>query len=70
MLVYKGVPKEEIKKLKIGDFFVDSEIVHLQKNGRVVSIITKNGSVFNAHHKEFTYNVFKKIKQPKPGNTP
>jgi hypothetical protein len=64
MLVLKGIPKAEIKNLKIGDFFVDSEIINIRKKSNLISIITRTGSVFNAHEKPQTFNVFKKIKHP------
>jgi hypothetical protein len=64
MLLLKGVPKAEIKKLKIGDFFVDSEIVNIQRKPKLVSIVTRAGSVFNAHWKSTYFNVFKKVKRP------
>jgi hypothetical protein len=64
VLVLKGVPREKIRGLRVGDFFVDSEIVLIQKKGRVISITTKAQSVFNAHEKTGTFNVFKKKKRP------
>jgi hypothetical protein len=64
MLILKGVLKAEIEKLKIGDFFVDSEIVNIQKKLHLISIVTRAGSVFNAHKKLQTFNVFKKNKTP------
>jgi hypothetical protein len=60
MLIGKGIPKEKINVLKRGDFFVDSPIVSIQKKCNLVSIITEAGSVFNAHHKPHSYNLFKK----------
>lgn len=60
MLLLKGVPKDEIKKLKIGDFFIDSEIVSLKKGHYMISFVTKAGTLFTAHEKLKTYNVFKK----------
>ncbi|MDR0710659.1 MAG: hypothetical protein LBF77_11405 [Spirochaetaceae bacterium] len=63
MLVLKGVLKEEIRKLKIGDFFIDSEIVNIQRKSNLISIITRAGGVFNAHEKQRTFNVFKRIKR-------
>jgi hypothetical protein len=41
MLLYRDVPKEEIKKLKVGDFFIDSEIVSLKKGLYMISFVTK-----------------------------
>jgi hypothetical protein len=60
MLLYRDVPKETIKNLKVGDYFVDSEIVIIQKKGNLISIVTKAGSVFKAHQKTSAFNVFKK----------
>jgi hypothetical protein len=68
MLIFKAVPKERIKSLKIGDFFVDSEIVNIQKKPNLISIVTRAGSVFNAHEKPRTFNVFKKKTKPPPEN--
>jgi hypothetical protein len=67
MLLQKGVPKEEIKKLKVGDFFIDSEIVSIKKGHYMLSFVTKTGNLFTAHEKLKTYNVFKK-KKPEPKN--
>jgi hypothetical protein len=67
--VLRGVPKEEIKKLRAGDFFMDEEIVTIQKRPNLISIVTRAGSVFNAHEKTETFTVFKKIKRP-PVNGP
>jgi hypothetical protein len=63
MLVLKGVLKEEIRKLKIGDFFMDSEIVNIQRKSNLISIVTMSGDVFNAHEKQRTFNVFKRVKR-------
>ena len=60
MLLYRDVPKEEIKKLKVGDFFIDSEIVRLKKGHYMISFVTKTGNLFTAHEKLKTFNVFKK----------
>jgi hypothetical protein len=62
MLVSRGVPKEEIKKLKKGDFFADSEIVNIQKKLNMISIVTRAGNVFNAHEKQQNFDIFKKTK--------
>jgi hypothetical protein len=62
VLVLRGVPKEEIKNLKAGDFFLDEEIAAIQRKRNVISIVTRAGNVFNAHEKTKTFNVFKKIK--------
>jgi hypothetical protein len=60
MLLLRGVPKEEIKKLKVGDFFIDSTIVRLKKGHYMISFFMESGSLFTAHEKLKTYNVFKK----------
>jgi hypothetical protein len=60
MLLYRDVPKEEIKKLKVGDFFIDSEIVSLKKGHYMISFVTKTGNLYTAHEKLKTFNVFKK----------
>ncbi|MDR2786374.1 MAG: hypothetical protein LBB83_10725 [Treponema sp.] len=62
MLLFRDVPKEEIKKLKIGDFLIDSEIVSMKKGHYMISFVTKTGNLFTAHEKLKTYNVFKKRK--------
>jgi hypothetical protein len=67
VLVSKGVPRGEIEKLRVGDFFMDSEIVSIQKQSNLVTIITGAKSVFHAHNKTKTFNVFKKVKRP-PNN--
>jgi hypothetical protein len=60
MLLLRGVAKEKIDALKVGDFFVDSPIVFIQKRRSIISIVTKTGNVFNAHLKIHAYDVFKK----------
>jgi hypothetical protein len=65
VLILRGVPKEGIKKLKAGDFFMDGEIINIQKKPNLISIVTRTGSVFNAHEKPKTFNVFKKIRKEK-----
>jgi hypothetical protein len=64
VLVLRGVPKEGIRKLRVGDFFMGEEIVYIQRKPNLISIVTKNGSVFNAHEKPKVFNVFKKVKRP------
>ncbi|MDR2738997.1 MAG: hypothetical protein LBB68_04090 [Treponema sp.] len=64
MLVLRGVPKEAIKRLRAGDFFMDGPIIKIQKKPKLISIVTMAGSVFNAHEKPNAFNVFKKIKRP------
>jgi hypothetical protein len=60
VLVLREVPKEEIKKLRAGDFFMDEEIINIQRKHNLISIVTKTGNVFNAHEKQYGFNVFKK----------
>jgi hypothetical protein len=64
VLVLRGVPKAEIKRLRSGDFFMDGEIINIQKKPNLISIVTRAGSVFNAHEKPQSFNVFKKVKRP------
>ncbi|MDR2739245.1 MAG: hypothetical protein LBB68_05390 [Treponema sp.] len=64
MLVLRGVPKGEIRKLRVGDFFMGEEIVYTQRKSNLISIVTKNGGVFHAHEKPKYFNVFKKTKRP------
>jgi hypothetical protein len=59
MLVQKGVPVKEIGGLKKGDFYIDGEIVSVQKRGKIVSIITSTGNLYNAHMKCGDYSVFR-----------
>jgi hypothetical protein len=59
MLVDKDVPKQEIRTLRRGDYYFDGEIVAIHKQGRIISIITDAGSLYNAHMKTGTYSVFK-----------
>jgi hypothetical protein len=63
VLVSKGVPRGEIEKLRVGDFFMDGEIVTIQKQSNLVTIVTGAKSVFHAHNKTKTFNVFKKVKR-------
>jgi hypothetical protein len=60
MLLFRGLAKEKIDELKVGDIFVDSPIVFIQRKHNIVSIVTKAGYVFNAHKKFHAYNVFRK----------
>jgi hypothetical protein len=62
--VLRGVPKEEIRRLRAGDFFMGEEIVNTQRKSNLISIVNKNGSVFNANEKPKVFNVFKKTKRP------
>jgi hypothetical protein len=64
MLILKDVPKAEIEKLKKGDFFADSEIINIQKKLNIISIVTREGNVFNAHKKNQKFDIFKKTKPP------
>jgi hypothetical protein len=59
MLLKKGVPKDEIRALKVGDFYEDGVITSLQKTGHIVSIITSAGNLYNAHMKQGVYSVFR-----------
>jgi hypothetical protein len=59
MLIQKGVPKNEIKALRQGDFYIDGEIVSIQRKGRIVSIITSAGNLYNAHMKTGDYSIFR-----------
>jgi hypothetical protein len=59
MLLQKGVPKELIRSLRQGDFFIDGEIVSLWKRNNIVSIITSAGNKYNAHMKTGDYSVFR-----------
>jgi hypothetical protein len=59
MLLQKHVPKQEIRSLRKGDFYVDGEIVSIQNTGRIVSIITSAGNLYNAHIKNGDYTVFR-----------
>jgi hypothetical protein len=64
MLLYRGVPKEEIKKLKAGDFFYDSPIVNIQWRYNILYIVTQSGSSFTVHVKPNGYNIHKRTKKP------
>jgi hypothetical protein len=59
MLIKKGVPMKEIRSLRKGDFYIDGEIVSIQKTPRIVSIITSAGNLYNAHMKCGDYSVFR-----------
>jgi hypothetical protein len=69
VLVLRGVPKEAIRRLRVGDFFMGEEIVNTQRKRNLICIVTKNGSVFNAHEKMKAFNVFKKVKRPAGNDT-
>jgi hypothetical protein len=58
MLLYKEVPKETIEGLRKGHYYEGLEIINIQRWRNVISIVTRNGDVFNAHDKWFHYNVF------------
>jgi hypothetical protein len=59
MLLQKHVPKQEIRSLRIGDFYVDGEIVSITRTPRMISIITSAGNLYNAHMKCGDYSVFR-----------
>jgi hypothetical protein len=59
MLIRKHVPKQEIKRLKMGDFFIDGLITFIQRNRNIVSIITNEDNLYNAHMKQGDYNLFR-----------
>jgi hypothetical protein len=63
MLIMTDMPKGEVKNLKKGDRFLDSEIINLQKKERLISIVTRDGSVYTIHQKQKGYRVFKKQKR-------
>jgi hypothetical protein len=65
MLIRKGIPKPDIEKLTVGDFFVDGRIVSIHKCDFLITIVTDAGSVFNAHRKEHSYNLFQKSRRKK-----
>jgi hypothetical protein len=50
---------KEIRSLRKGDFYIDGEIVSIQKTSRIVSIITDAGNLYNAHMKRGDYTVFR-----------
>ena len=72
MLITKNAPLDEgITNLKRGDFFIDGEIIYMQKVRRIVSIVTVNNTLYNIHLRENnTYSLFRikrinrKIKKP------
>jgi hypothetical protein len=59
MLVQKNAPVGEIKALKAGDVYMGSVIESVNKKGRIISFITKNGDLYSAHLKNKYYNVFR-----------
>jgi hypothetical protein len=66
MLLFRGLEKEKIDMLKVGDLFLDSPIVFIQRKRNIVSIVTEAGYVFNAHRKFHAYNVFRKNRKRAP----
>ena len=66
MLIIRNAPLNEgIINLKRGSFFIDGEVVFLQKVKRMISVVTNKGSLYNIHLKDDnTYSVFqiKRIK--------
>jgi hypothetical protein len=59
MLVQRHAPVPEIRALRVGDVYMGSVIKRLQKNGRIISFMTAEGDVYNAHLKNKYYNVFR-----------
>jgi hypothetical protein len=59
MLVQRNAPVPEIKALKEGDVYMGSVIKTLKKKGRIISFITVEGDIYNAHMKNKYYNVFR-----------
>jgi hypothetical protein len=59
MLVQRHAPVPEIKALKVGDVYMGSVIKTLQKKGRIITFITVEGDLYNAHMKNKYYNVFR-----------
>jgi hypothetical protein len=69
VLLFKDLPRQEIDRLKPGDFFVDAPVLSLRtyktdtncSQQRCIIITTLTGSRFTAHPKiGGVYNVFKK----------
>jgi hypothetical protein len=59
VLLKKGVPKQEIKQLKAGDYYIDGVITFIQRKNNIVSFITDAGNLYNAHRKQGDYNLFR-----------
>jgi hypothetical protein len=64
MLIMPDISRAEVKKLKKGDAFLGSEIVNIQRDGRLVSIVTRDGNAFTIHYKQTGCRVFKKKPRP------
>jgi hypothetical protein len=58
MLIARGVPREQIKNLKMGDSFLGAEIVRLFRENSFTRIHTSAGKIFTLHQKPWGYNVF------------
>ncbi|MDR0383583.1 MAG: hypothetical protein LBH50_06310 [Spirochaetaceae bacterium] len=59
MLIQKYASEQEIRALKTGSVYMGSVITRLQKKGRIISFMTADGDVYNAHLKNKYYNVFR-----------
>jgi hypothetical protein len=56
--MYKDVPAEDLKKLRVGDVFEDRQIVGMMERYYGFTMIMSNGDLLNAHKKTGgTYNV-------------
>jgi hypothetical protein len=64
MLIMRDIPRADVKKLKKGGDFLGSEISNIQRTERLISIVTRDGNVYNIHTKHTTCRVFQK--RPKP----
>jgi hypothetical protein len=65
MLVQKNASLEYIRRLKMGDTYMNSIITSIRKKGRGFLIMTSNGNLYNAHLKTNYYNVFKNERHKK-----
>lgn len=64
-MVAAGVPHQEFKGIREGDFIFEDEIIYIYKTSYYMRICTKSGAVYTVHNKPWGYNVFRRTKIPK-----
>jgi hypothetical protein len=61
-MVAAGVPHEEFKGIRVGDFIFEDEIVKLYREPYYLKLCTKSGARYTVHYKPWGCNVFKQTK--------
>jgi hypothetical protein len=62
MMAAAGVPHQEFKGIREGDFIFEDEIIHIHKAAFYLKIHTKSGAVYTVHSKPWGVNVFRRTK--------